>query len=231
MTPPVSRGSARTTLLWRIWHVLDPVDYLSEFTAALASMLTVVLAASTYSDEVDHPARMLLVVALGCSLGGGLSAGLLMTLENLFQDAARRDLDLRVRVAERAAVDEVCRRVDDATFGRLTPEEAAQIVAAVGTRAGDDPLPPADLRRSNLRVTAACVLYNTCALLAASVPFAFVHDWQIALRVSNAVILALLFLVGFRWGPRIRVSPWRAGLGLLTVGLLLVGISLAVPEL
>lgn len=226
-----ARRPPRRGPLWRLWNVLDPVDYLLELTAALAAMLTIVLTAASYTDEVDDPAQMLLVVALGCSLGGGLSSGLLWVLEDLSRDAGRRDFDARLRAAEQSAIDQARARVELASYGRLEPEEVARIVDALATRGGDRPLPLVDLDRSNLRVTAACVLYNTTALVLASIPFVFVSDWQLALRVSNVVILAMLFIVGFRWGKRLHANPWRSGLALLVLGLLLVSVSLAMPAL
>ena len=45
--------------------------------------------------------------------------------------------------------------------------------------------------------------------------------------MSNAILLALLFYVGWRWARHTLAKPWLAGLTFLLVGLLLV--ALAIP--
>jgi VIT1/CCC1 family predicted Fe2+/Mn2+ transporter len=63
--------------------------------------------------------------------------------------------------------------------------------------------------------------------LPAGLPFFVVRDPQIALRLSNALLVGLLFLVGFRWARYVDLGPWRAGLTLAALGVLLVAVAIA----
>lgn len=58
-------------------------------------------------------------------------------------------------------------------------------------------------------------------------PFLFLDDPRLALRVSNAILLGLLFLVGWRAAHQTLAKPWLGGVTFLLVGVLLV--ALAIP--
>jgi VIT1/CCC1 family predicted Fe2+/Mn2+ transporter len=57
-------------------------------------------------------------------------------------------------------------------------------------------------------------------------PFMFFRDPQVALPISHAVALTLLFLTGWSLG-RHWGRPWRVGISVVALGLILVAIALA----
>jgi VIT1/CCC1 family predicted Fe2+/Mn2+ transporter len=61
----------------------------------------------------------------------------------------------------------------------------------------------------------------------AAIPFLFIDDPHRALRVSNAVLLALLFAVGYRAARLTLAKPWIVGSVFLLAGLVLVVITIA----
>jgi VIT1/CCC1 family predicted Fe2+/Mn2+ transporter len=64
--------------------------------------------------------------------------------------------------------------------------------------------------------------------LPAVVPFVVIPDPQIAMRVSNALLVGLLSYVGWLWAGYTGASRWRTALfmALLGVALVLVAIAL-----
>jgi hypothetical protein len=54
-----------------------------------------------------------------------------------------------------------------------------------------------------------------------------IDDSRLALRASNLVLVALLFGVGYRWAKFTSVAPWVAGAGLMSLGIVLVAIAIA----
>ena len=54
------------------------------------------------------------------------------------------------------------------------------------------------------------------------IPFIFMTNVAQALRVSNAIAIVLLFLIGFRFGRVSGSNPWRSGFAMVAVGLVLV---------
>jgi VIT1/CCC1 family predicted Fe2+/Mn2+ transporter len=57
------------------------------------------------------------------------------------------------------------------------------------------------------------------------IPFLFLGDARLALRVSYAVAIAMLFGCGYVFGIRSGLRPWAAGLAMVGVGGALVGIA------
>ena len=60
-----------------------------------------------------------------------------------------------------------------------------------------------------------------------TVPFLLVEDAARALRISNAVAVASLFLAGFWVARWTGARPWRLGLAMVVLGSALVGITIA----
>jgi VIT1/CCC1 family predicted Fe2+/Mn2+ transporter len=70
-------------------------------------------------------------------------------------------------------------------------------------------------------------LLIVAATLPIVAPFLIVEDPALAVRVSNAVALSMLFLLGAWWGHIVGASPWRVGAGLTGIGIALVLITIA----
>ena len=58
-----------------------------------------------------------------------------------------------------------------------------------------------------------------------SVPTPF-DEPRFALRVSNAILLALLYYLGYRHAQHTLARPWIAGLAFLLAGLFLVAVAI-----
>jgi VIT1/CCC1 family predicted Fe2+/Mn2+ transporter len=59
------------------------------------------------------------------------------------------------------------------------------------------------------------------------IPFIFISDARLALRVSNAVAIVMLFCCGYAFGCRSGIRPWAAGLSMVAFGSALVGVAIA----
>jgi VIT1/CCC1 family predicted Fe2+/Mn2+ transporter len=62
----------------------------------------------------------------------------------------------------------------------------------------------------------------------AAIPFLVVDDAFRALRISNAILLAILFFTGYKWARYTLGNPWVVGLIFLSggIGLVLMAIAL-----
>ena len=65
------------------------------------------------------------------------------------------------------------------------------------------------------------------ASVPAAIPFLLIDNARLALRVSNAILLAMLFVTGYWYARYTLARPWLTGLGLLAVGLVLVAVAIA----
>ena len=59
------------------------------------------------------------------------------------------------------------------------------------------------------------------------IPFLFLSDAKLALRVSYAVAIVMLFCCGYVFGIHSGLRPWAAGLSMVAVGSALVGVAVA----
>jgi VIT1/CCC1 family predicted Fe2+/Mn2+ transporter len=60
-----------------------------------------------------------------------------------------------------------------------------------------------------------------------AIPFIFMAEVARAMRVSNAVAIVLLFLCGYAYSRVVGSRPWLTGLAMVVLGLVLVGITIA----
>src|SRR5262249_19982773 len=88
------------------------------------------------------------------------------------------------------------------------------------------PRRPVTVTAADLRAAIAVFFSVVIATLPAAVPFFFINDPVLALRTSNAVLIALLFAVGYRWAKHTNVGPWTAGIGMRRSGAILVAIAM-----
>jgi VIT1/CCC1 family predicted Fe2+/Mn2+ transporter len=54
-----------------------------------------------------------------------------------------------------------------------------------------------------------------------------IGDARLALRVSNAVAILMLFFCGYAFGYRSGMQPWASGLAMVDFGGVLVGVAIA----
>ena len=59
------------------------------------------------------------------------------------------------------------------------------------------------------------------------IPFLLLDDSHLALRLSNVVLIVMLFLVGYWWGHYTDASPWRVGTTVMLLGLAMVFVAVA----
>ena len=59
------------------------------------------------------------------------------------------------------------------------------------------------------------------------IPFILLSDAKLALRVSYAVAIVMLFCCGCAFGYRSGLRPWAAGLAMVALGGALVGVAIA----
>ena len=87
--------------------------------------------------------------------------------------------------------------------------------------------PKVRITRDDLMGALASGWLVIAATIPAAVPFLLMNDAHRALRVSNGLLLALLFFVGFSWGRYANVNRWLAGVAFLALGTVLVGVAIA----
>jgi VIT1/CCC1 family predicted Fe2+/Mn2+ transporter len=152
----------------------------------------------------------------------------LYVLGQVFERGRTRRIGRAVRLA---ATDEEANRLVagelDALLEPMIDDPARRdLYAAIVEKVKRDPAAPNLVQRADLLGgLAACWLVFACSFPAV-LPFLLIDDPHLALRVSNALLIGLLFFVGWRAARDTLAWPWLAGLTFMSVGVLLVVIAI-----
>jgi VIT1/CCC1 family predicted Fe2+/Mn2+ transporter len=109
----------------------------------------------------------------------------------------------------------------------ILPEDRARLYQAILTLSAHAAPARARLMRRDFSSAVAVVLLVSATALPGVIPFLLLKDSDLALRLSNTVLILLLFLGGYRWGYYTDVRPWRVGLAVMFLGVAMVLVSVA----
>ena len=211
---------------------LDPASTLGEVLFGLIMTLTFTLGAGIIiEDEGREGARQLLIALIGCNIAWGLIDGVLYLAGQLFDRSRLRRVGQAVRGAadQRSAVTVVAGELDELLDHVTSPAERQELYARIATnlRSGASPSKPNTISRADIVGAFTSFWLVVVSSIPAAIPFLLFDDARFALRVSNAILLAMLFVIGY-WCARYTVAkPWLVGLALLVGGIALVVVAIA----
>jgi hypothetical protein len=207
-------------------RVLDPIERVSEVLFGLIMVLT--FTGSLSVAEAGHSeVRTMLIGALGCNLAWGVIDGVFYLMGCL----AERGHGVLTFQAVR-------RETDPQKAQQLISDALPPLVASI--------LQPAELETMRLRLkglaapparahlpkdawlgAVAVFLLVFLTTFPVAIPFLFMKDISLALRVSNAVAIGMLYLSGHVFGRLTGRSPVWAGISMVVLGALLVAATIA----
>lgn len=221
-------GILKSTLQTRY---LDPASSLGEVLFGLIMTLTFTLGAGLMiQEEGAEGARALLIATIGCNIAWGVIDGALYIVAQLFDRGRLLRVGQRIREtrddaeAQRLVAGEMDEMLEPVTTGEERQMLYARVVGHVRERTGQR---HTGVTREDLLGALICFWLVFFASFPAAVPFFFIDDPWMALRVSNAVLLGLMFYAGYSWARHTMAKPWLTGACFLLGGLLLVVMSIA----
>jgi VIT1/CCC1 family predicted Fe2+/Mn2+ transporter len=206
-------------------RALDPVDRFSEIIFGLIMVLTFTGAMSV-AESGREDVRRMLVTALACNVAWGLVDGVMYVVTSIAA-RARKALVLRgIHAADPATARAIVLAVLPEELAATSDAAAAdRMVAAI--RSHPEPRRRLGLASADLRGAAASCLLVVLATLPPTIPFLLVEDAARALRISNGVAVASLFIAGYGLGKSTGLKPWLLGLAMVLLGSALVGLTIA----
>lgn len=206
--------------------VLDPVDRASEVIFGLLMALTFTGSLSVASAGREE-VRTMMFTAIGCNLAWGLADAVMYLVRTATQRVRNRTLFARLRAAPDAATGQ-------AIVAEVVPQG---VVDAVGLEALEDmrrglvetPLRPAGslLGARDFKGALGVFLLVVLATFPVVIPFIFVRETALALRVSNLVSLVTLFVAGWALARYSGGTPWKGGLAMAATGAALISAIIA----
>jgi hypothetical protein len=209
---------------------LDPGSRMGELLFGLIMTLTFTLGAGLVIEEEGREGAIeMLVAILGCNLAWGLIDGVLYVLAQVFERGRLRRVAAHVRQLPQGteARSLVATELDELLSPALDEPARRQFYERVveGLR-GSTPTPNRVTKADLIGGLVSGWLVFACSF-PAILPFIVMDDLSRAVRISNAILIVLLFLVGFRAARHTLAQPWLVGLVVALVGVFLV--ALAIP--
>lgn len=207
-------------------RVLDPIDRISEVLFGLFMVLTFTGTLSVI-DSGREEVRGMLVAAIGCNIAWGFVDGVMFVLRNLVTRGRNATL---MRAVRRAAQPEKAHRLIGGEIGGLSAALGPAELERMRQWVVAQPVPDTHGVRVtglDLRGAVAVFLLVFLSTFPVVLPFIFIADPGTAKRVSAAVAIAMLFLCGYSWGRYAGLKPWRTGLVMVLLGLVVEAIVIA----
>lgn len=207
-------------------RVLEPTERISEVLFGLIMVLTFTGSLSVAeADRVE--VRTMLIGALGCNTVWGIIDGILYLMGCL----AEKGRNLKIFRA--------VRKSDD-------PQQAHRLIAAALPSVVASVLQPAELEAMHHRLkqlpespahahldkddwmgAVGVFLFVFLSTFPVVIPFIFMHNPGLALRLSNGIAILMLFLTGYAYGKCVERQPWLTGISMVVLGSVLVGLTIA----
>lgn len=206
-------------------RVLDPIDRYSEVLFGLFMVLTftgTMSAASAGREDV----RMMLVAAIGCNAAWGFVDAVMYVLRSL---VARGHKAALLRQVQSGSSPQQARQLISDELGPLAARIDAHNIERVRQWLLAQPPPPQRPRVTGHDLLGALGVFLLVfgSTFPVVLPFIFMSDLRLAMRVSGAVAIAMLFVCGRAWGRHAGGTPWRTGIAMVITGAIIQAVVIA----
>jgi hypothetical protein len=211
-------------------ELVDPRTTLMEILFGLLMALTFTLGAGLIvQDEGREGARQILVAALGCNLAWGIIDAAFYMVGTTFGREQLRKLGWHVRRAadEESAARMLGGQLDELLSPAMDDGERHALYLRLARNLREHA--PAAHVRPRARDWRAAGIIGLLVFLAAVptvIPFALLDDAVLAMRCSNAILLAILFTTGYAWARYTTLRPLVVGTSFVLGGTALVLIAI-----
>jgi hypothetical protein len=204
--------------------LLEPSERIAEVLFGLIMFLAITGSLRVATAGPDSVNRML-ANALGCNLAWGIIDAVLYCMGR----GAEQGRGLIVYRAVREATDsqKAHRLIADALPAVVASVLQPAELESIRQRLKQLPEPPdrVRLRTEDWLAGLWVFLWMVLSMFPLALPFLFMHDAAMALRVSNAIAMVMLFGMGYAYGRLTLRNPWSRGIAMVIVGLALVALT------
>jgi VIT1/CCC1 family predicted Fe2+/Mn2+ transporter len=204
---------------------LAPAESLSEIIFGLIMVLGFTSTARLAFGETSS--QRLLLAVIGCNLAWGIVDGVMYILGSVYERSQRARIAEAMHRApdEQTAIAVVANELDERLAPLLTVDQRTQVYGWVVARVKAATLRPVHITPDDLYGATASGLLVFLTVMPVALPFLLIDDPQRALRISNLLCVAMLFVVGYMWARQTSMNRVVAGLILMFVGLAMVLIT------
>jgi len=207
---------------------LDPASRLGEILFGMIMVLTVTLTAGLTVAEGREGVRQLLFAAIGCNVAWGIIDAVMYIMNCVTVRSGKMRLIRAVQSAsdEQAALALIQDEVEPELQELLDSQQADALSRSVLKHIAQAKIATKTLTKDDIYGAIACFWLVFMSCLPAAIPFLIFSQPRFALRVSNFLLLVMLFLVGQKWAQYAGTNRLAAGSAMVMIGLILVGVAI-----
>jgi hypothetical protein len=210
-----------------IERFLEPADWLGEILFGLIMVLTFTLGADMIVAEGPTATRELLQDILGCIFAWSLIDAMNFVMNRMFERSRSARLIEAVQIApnDEQGLAIIQNELEPDLEAFSSKEERTSLYRDVFRTVKAVAVPKTRIEMEEIGgalVTFLLVMLTTVPALG---PFLFIGDRYVALRVSNGLLLGMLFLVGYFWAREAKTNPWWTALVVMLIGAAMVGVA------
>lgn len=200
-----------------------------EMLTGLFMILTVTSTISISLGETEGGVRIMLIAALGCNIAWGLVDGALCVVAKVM-DRGRysRLIEFSKSAADPGKVEAaVEKELDPVIIGLLDEDKKKEIYEKVVDGIISSKPKEVGILKSDFLSGLAYLLLMIVSGFPVTLPFFFVKNLAIAVRVSNVAAMLMLFGAGYEWGRQTGRNKLVTGLVMVLLGLIIVAVTVA----
>ncbi len=205
--------------------MLEPVERISEVLFGLIMALTFT-GSIRVSSAGENEMRTLLIGAIGCNLAWGIVDAVIYIVTTLVERS--RQITLLHSIRNAASPEQAHAVIADTMDPGVASIVTAHELEAIRARLAQLPDPPTRprLTRNDLAAAVAVFLLVVFSTFPVVLPFAVVADVRLAMGISNAIALLMLFACGCSLGRYAGRRTLLMGLSMVAIGAVLVAATI-----
>jgi hypothetical protein len=207
-------------------RVLEPYTIIAEILFGLIMVLTFTGSLSV-ADAGRDDVRAMLIGALGCNIAWGMIDAIFY-LMSCVSDKGQSIRSLRA-LRKAASKEDAYQVIADALPSTVASTMAPADYEPLYQKLLQLPEPPTRPRLGKSEFLGALAIFFWVFIITfpVTIPFMFMDQLELAMRVSNAIAIALLFAAGFAYAQLAQYRPWLTGCAIVVIGSMVVAATIA----
>ncbi len=207
-----------------VGRVLDPIERASEVIFGVLMAVSIMGALSVTSAGAQE-ARAALFMALGCNVAWGFTDAVMYLVTTAIVNG--RDIRLVRRLQDASDPRDGRRIVTEALPDRVAVSFREETIEALRKDLATLQIPQSTLGARDFLGALCVFMIVVLATLPVALPFVFIREVPVAMRVSHAVAVTILYGYGHLLGSYSMGRPWLYGLSMAAIGTGLVAVIMA----
>ena len=206
--------------------LLNTMDRVSEILFGIIMTLTFTCSIGI-ANAKNTEIRQLIIAAISCNIAWGLVDAIGYIVSTIVQRS--RNKTILASVLTTSDADKARKYISDSLppsiASVLDAEELEQIRKKLAKLPGS--ALQVRLRTRDLKRSVMIFFLMFISAFPIVIPFIFIRDTQLALRISNMIAIVLMFLCGWSLAKYVSSNKWLMSFGMTLVGIVLVLITIA----